>query len=839
MKTKPNNVKRFINFLFLTVLVSFSGWPVLQAQEQITPFSHLGGWMASVAVPPDSGDLIYTGQGGGLVVWDISDPTQPIQAGALPLEGTDVMDLAFFGEMALLANGEGLQIVNLANPVKPSFVSKVTSDENARCVTVVKSDTKTFAVLGLSTDWPAGKISVIDISDVNNPIETDEYDLTEYAQDIQASGQQVYLADGDNGLVILEIDTTGTPVLISTYDTPGRAEKVAIRNEVAFIADGTGGLLALDVTDPSEPELLGTYETDGNFVDIQLHGEVAFLVDNGNGQLRTVNIQDPTAPTEMATTDWEWSAEAVAVSGNIACLINGSKGLLLADVTNPQNPRITRTEDLPTYPISGALSGSDLFLVDKSRFWIYNVVKPTTPVISGTCELEQITFDWGDQPQVAVAGNLAVIANSEDGMSVVDISDPANPLVLGHYTPSGSAVVTDVALQGNRAGLLTTVDGQGRLYLLDLTDPANPAELGSVDTPGDARHLSLHDTTAFVADGAAGVQVLNIANPAAPQELGKIESPAGTEAQNLDVSPNPESGAPEVFISFDDETGSWLRSYDVTQPDTPVFLNEYYAAEGPIVDFAVNSDRVHIAGSYFELNRSLTTLITSFLGWNHVNKIQILTLPNGRVFVLVYKKSYGIQIWESTRKKKLAKIKVTPPETTLTVGGKTKFKATGYDTTGNVIPTKITWSTKTGQIDSSGNYIATTAGKDTIIAAAQIAGTDSSVYGFAYVQINPVGVESKTVVVNEFGLYQNFPNPFNPATQIKYSLARSTHVTLKIYNLQGQEVRTLVNQLRPAGSQQVVWDGKDQRGEPVMSGVYFYRIRAGEFVKSRKMILLQ
>jgi len=105
----------------------------------------------------------------------------------------------------------------------------------------------------------------------------------------------------------------------------------------------------------------------------------------------------------------------------------------------------------------------------------------------------------------------------------------------------------------------------------------------------------------------------------------------------------------------------------------------------------------------------------------------------------------------------------------------------------------------------------------------------------------PVSVEDKMVLnrPNIFYLNQNFPNPFNPTTQIHYSLSKSSLVTLKIYNLQGQEIRTLVDEFQSAGLKSVVWDGNDLQGNKASSALYFYRIETAEFAASKKMLLIR
>ena len=90
-----------------------------------------------------------------------------------------------------------------------------------------------------------------------------------------------------------------------------------------------------------------------------------------------------------------------------------------------------------------------------------------------------------------------------------------------------------------------------------------------------------------------------------------------------------------------------------------------------------------------------------------------------------------------------------------------------------------------------------------------------------------------------FSLKQNYPNPFNPETIIEYSLPKACHVEIVVYNILGQEVRTLIDEHQKPGRHRVRWDSKDEKGKEVSSGIYLYRIKAGEFWQTRKMVLLR
>jgi hypothetical protein len=90
-----------------------------------------------------------------------------------------------------------------------------------------------------------------------------------------------------------------------------------------------------------------------------------------------------------------------------------------------------------------------------------------------------------------------------------------------------------------------------------------------------------------------------------------------------------------------------------------------------------------------------------------------------------------------------------------------------------------------------------------------------------------------------FALAQNYPNPFNPETVISYQLPVVSEVRLTIFNSLGQEIRTLVNGHQSPGFKSVVWDGKNALGQAVSSGVFFYTLKAGDRVQTKKMVLMR
>ncbi len=111
-----------------------------------------------------------------------------------------------------------------------------------------------------------------------------------------------------------------------------------------------------------------------------------------------------------------------------------------------------------------------------------------------------------------------------------------------------------------------------------------------------------------------------------------------------------------------------------------------------------------------------------------------------------------------------------------------------------------------------------------------------NILGLAFAETGVTSIEDDVnlTVPTEFSLEQNYPNPFNPTTTIKFQIPGLSFVTLKIYDVLGNEVATLVNEEKPVGSYEIQFDASNHS-----SGIYFYKLHAGDFAETKKMLLLK
>ena len=104
---------------------------------------------------------------------------------------------------------------------------------------------------------------------------------------------------------------------------------------------------------------------------------------------------------------------------------------------------------------------------------------------------------------------------------------------------------------------------------------------------------------------------------------------------------------------------------------------------------------------------------------------------------------------------------------------------------------------------------------------------------------NALSAYLEGLLPDEFALHQNYPNPFNPVTTLRYDLPENAMINITIYDMLGRQVKTLINQTQDAGYRSVIWDSTNDYGKPVSAGIYLYQIQAGEYMQTKKMVLLK
>lgn len=346
--------------------------------------------------------------------------------------------------------------------------------------------------------------------------------------------------------------------------------------------------------------------------------------------------------------------------------------------------------------------------------------------------------------------------NADTGGKILDISDPANPQLVGSFPTSHNIAISENGfLYSECAGL--------RIFDLNL-EPTAPAFLWQ-DNSSECHDASVIGNLLYDFHGRDGVtNIYDVSNPATPQFLSAVGGP--TIAYNHSGYPTEDGNYLFICDELADSQGvpNDLTVWDISDLSNP---SQVWAFSDP--DATIHN--LYIIGHY--------------------------------AYVSYYTAGFRIFDISEPTKPFLFDEFDTSPET-----------GSGFAGAFGVYP-----FTPSGNIYLSDG------------------GTGLHVFAFDSLVSS---VETPAVATpSEFALLQNYPNPFNPETVITYNVAEHMEVTLNVYNIVGQKIKNLVNEKIAPGTQAAKWDGTDESGRQVASGVYFYRIQAGRFVQTKRMLLLR
>jgi hypothetical protein len=351
-----------------------------------------------------AGTLAYVADGtAGLLVLDMSNPAVavvPLGAYNTPGSATGV---EIRGSKAFVADGAGgVQVIDIANAAAPRWLGTYATRGSTSDVAFAGGGAGPQVALIADSD---GGVQSVQWSD-DAPAWTGALNPAGASHsDVEVAGSLAVVADGANGVRLLDVADPASPRLLGVFTTAGLvAWDVEVRRDVAsvvngverrrdlvFVADLSRRFLVLDVTDPQAPSLLAWVATSGDAYDVDIAGDLAFVTDSTRGLL-VFDIADPARPALLGSASALGSPRDVEVAGQLAFVAGYGGGLSIIDVSDARHPTRAGTYD---------------------RLGI------------------------GAAYDVALAGNLAVVADQAGGVLVIDVSDPAAPRLVGTFdTPA-------------------------------------------------------------------------------------------------------------------------------------------------------------------------------------------------------------------------------------------------------------------------------------------------------------------------------------------------------------------------------------------------------------------
>jgi hypothetical protein len=672
-----------------------------------------------------------------------------------------------------------------------------------------------------------GAILALDVSDPTDPqLISDTMRTTGLVLDLfyDASDAMLYAACDVGGLEIWDVADPAAPVHMSTtevlyFDVETPVSNVDVTGNFAVVECGFGYVHTLDVSDPAHPTQVAFNGQMGNpaadiYVDpsgtIHSTGAQYYLrlTINPDGTLNSAGIHDftPYGASDV------WGDDEVAY-------VEFQGALYILDLLLPGFPAwsVTNVNGINDF----AVDQDHAFIVNDDGLQIWDVAVPNNPVFVASL----IGIPSAGQ-RIVVHGSYAYVANRQDGLSVIDISSLSDPQEVGTYDVYSVTWATE--LDGSYAYLAHSDDG---LLVLDLNDIERPEVVGQVDAEAEARDVDVAGDYAYLANSFDGLRIVDISDPTAPFQVALLDTyrswrvdVQGDVAYMVEPIPNQPYVVHTIDVSdplHPSELGSvtmpeivWeltavgdyvyvaggdsgIRILDVSDPANPVQANVVFLPD--VLDVDVQDGRLYVVSSdpfdggvfVFDLTDPL---------------LPILEGSYGELGFVPYHLDVEGEFAYVVDPDELFLLDVSSPQSPQVLDS---HEVPGF------IMTEVT--ARSG--------------------LAYVSAGDAGVQILRNGLVTGVGGDGATAPgVSGLTLGPNVPNPFVPATTIRFTLPAASRAALDIYDARGRLVRRLLDGARSAGTHAVRWDGTDDQGREVASGVYFYRLDAGQQVLTRKML---
>lgn len=473
-----------------------------------------------------AGDRAYV-VAGGLMVFDISKPSQPRQISELPAYGSRVV---LSGGYAYISGG-ALSIVDVSNPASPQLAGSFQADRNSFSANVLAVSGPYACIADSAYDSvqnvPTGHLLVLDVSNPAVPKQLASFEvlggisavglLNNYAYVVSSSYNRPNATTPSPAVLqILDLSNPAQPsrtgtVRFTQNDSPNR---VCVRETLAYVADYQAGLSVFDITSPSQPKRLnnltmglygmnslclsgtrayaglgdagfvildisqasspkrlGRLETGGFAEQVAVSANTVFLAEGTLG-LRVLEVSDPAAPQQTALCQESGSAMCAAVIGPTVYF--GGDSLTALDMTDPSHPKSIPNSPMVTHLTT---SGQYLYTVDSRQVRILDVANPTSPTVVATRDL----YGFGENKSVVTTpAGYALVGREWEGLQVLDVSTPTTPKPVGAYC--ADSPVWDVAVR-DRIALVTLGPELPGLDVLDLENIVQPTRLTRINLP--------------------------------------------------------------------------------------------------------------------------------------------------------------------------------------------------------------------------------------------------------------------------------------------------------------------------------------------------------------------
>lgn len=703
-------------------------------------------------------------------------------------------------------------------------------------------------------------------------------------RDCEARGDTLLTAL-EYGLQVWDMGDPALPVLLGDFYLDGkRAHSLDSHGDLVAVASSIGGLYLIDIADPGAPALVGSVASGlGGSPDVTLverDGTLfAYTAGSTNNGLRLYDLTNPALP-QLRGTLAASGLRSVAERGNLVLALSLGGHLRSVEVGNPDNLQLLDQLDLVGSSFTNVTMGDSIAVAAAATagFFVIDIADSTNLAVI-TQVLPTVNAFYQNLPvkEVILHGSLLYVAADQAGPLVYDMTDPANPLLvaydpildLGLPAPYGEFFNGDLDAASGRLHLCNWKPEAPGTLVFDIAGP-DPLYLGRTPATDFARFAAISGDMLYACSGESGLFGFQlVAGQLAPRGRLALDEMYGAEArgelvyaastnQGLVITDWSDPFAPQVLGALDVGQArsvtlrgdvAYVAAYtdgffaiDVSDPSAPTLLDSATVA-------GISSARLDIAGvlaATADLNDGVNF-------WSVEDPANIVWLGNYDVVPRVLDvKLFGQLAYVAVDGDSIHVVSLMDPLNPVKLAEVGPKAPTGLELTGQ----RLLVSAKAASPQPGGvfSYLLTNPLSPNLIYQYYTTGTalgmtsrdglmlvaDDSALTLLSMGTTDAG---ETPLAATPALVA-WPNPFNPRTDLRFSLNVAARGALDVFDVTGRHLRRLAEGDFAAGDHQFVWDGTDEAGRALPSGVYFARFaaqsaEAGAQTATRKLVLLR
>lgn len=671
-----------------------------------------------------------------------------------------------------------------------------------------------------------------------------------------AAVQDHYLYMGNGRLIqIFDITDPTSPVFVTEVPTTSIVLEIKFRDTLAYILEGNGFYI-LKMDDPFTFSQLGYIKVSGPWR-LEVDDSLAYITNWGGGGI--VDITNPSSPVVLRTFGSHSEQNWALAAKNRFIYYGGWSlpGLIVLDARDPSNLQYVTTLDV-AIPDDAEIVDSLLYLAASGGFIIYNISDPYNAVMLSEIIPDSSTII----PKIEVVGNRVFTYTPDSGgLVTIDVSNPNQPTVTGFLPISINASSYGDGIMFHNNYLY--IPSHSGLIIVNAENRDSLYQTGFLQAAGDGpKGIILKDNYALVTLGDAGLVSLDISDKVNPRAVSFTKLPG--DATQIKLKGD------FVYVLCDG-----ITVLDVSEATLPLVVSNIQTSEY-VADFSIDNQRLYVLENssiiyesklfIYDISNLDSTLLLAqhpfrSFGFDVKNSIMYVWGPDSGFVILDVSKPDSI--WEYSKiegdarsgliNDTLAYVLISPGMSIINIA----------DPFNPIVRGSVTGGA--GSLSLSGDYlymgggwlicvyIANTLSPQVVTAVdvpfftPSISARHPYVFAcrrnagiFIYHNDNTVFVNTKNSdIFPDFLLEQNFPNPFNPKTDVRYEIRDASHVTLQVFDLLGREITTIVNENQYPGSYTVAWDASE-----MPTGIYLYRLnvingKGIKFFSIKKMVLLR